>query len=55
RDIVAKVHQYQGAYGLSGDAVPTVEPAPVESLDPTDLAQELDDPTDVVIQLHATP
>lgn len=55
RDIVAKVHQYQGAYGLSNDAVPTVEPAPVESLDPTDLAQELDDPTDVVIQLHATP
>lgn len=55
RDIVSKVHQYQGAYGLSSDAVPTVEPALVEPLDPPDATQELNDPTDVVIELRATP
>jgi len=57
RDIVAKVHEYQGAYGLSNDTAPTVEPAPVEAVEPpaemgTEM-QDIDDTTDVVIELRA--
>jgi DNA invertase Pin-like site-specific DNA recombinase len=47
RDIVAKVNDYQTAYGLSGSGEPTIEPRPADVVDPNP------DTTDVVIELRA--
>jgi len=55
RDIVAKVNDYQNAYGLSGSPEPSVQPSPGEAVEPRSTTElpDASDATDVVIELRA--